>query len=100
MEIIYTELVKRYAEKFNISRVAAKARLAEVRELITELVSGGNKVQYKDFLVLELSTLKERTGKNPVTLEEKRFPIAPVLRVRTLAKFKDSARTAYFKNQA
>lgn len=80
-----TELVKKIAEKAEISQAQAKSVLEATLESIKEALQGGDSVQLIGFGTFSVSERAARTGKNPRTGEQ--IQIA----AKKIAKFKAGA---------
>ncbi|MBQ3805325.1 MAG: HU family DNA-binding protein [Prevotella sp.] len=80
-----TELVKKIAEKAEVSQVEAKAVLEAALESIKEALQGGDAVQLIGFGTFSVAERAARTGKNPRTGEQ--IKIA----AKKVAKFKAGA---------
>lgn len=80
-----TELVKKIAEKAEISQAQAKSVLEATLESVKEALQGGNSVQLIGFGTFSVSERAARTGKNPRTGEQ--IQIA----AKKIAKFKAGA---------
>ena len=80
-----TELVKKIAEKSEVSQVEAKAVLEATLESIKEALQGGDAVQLIGFGTFSVAERAARTGKNPRTGEQ--IKIA----AKKVAKFKAGA---------
>ena len=80
-----TELVKKIAEKSEVSQAQAKSVLEATLESIKEALQGGDSVQLIGFGTFSVSERAARTGKNPRTGEK--IQIA----AKKIAKFKAGA---------
>ena len=80
-----TELVKKIAEKAEISQAQAKSVLEATLESVKEALQGGDSVQLIGFGTFSVSERAARTGKNPRTGEQ--IQIA----AKNIAKFKAGA---------
>ena len=80
-----TELVKKIAEKAQVSQVEAKAVLEATLESIKETLQAGDAVQLIGFGTFSVAERAARTGKNPRTGEQ--IKIA----AKKVAKFKAGA---------
>ena len=80
-----TELVKKIAEKAEVSQVEAKAVLEAALESIKEALQGGDAVQLIGFGTFSVAERAARTGKNPRTGEQIKIAATKV------AKFKAGA---------
>ena len=80
-----TELVKKIAEKAEISQAQAKSVLEATLESVKEALQGGASVQPLGFGTFSVSERAARTGKNPRTGEQ--IQIA----AKKIAKFKAGA---------
>ena len=80
-----TELVKKIAEKAEISQAQAKSVLEATVESVKEALQGGDSVQLIGFGTFSVSERAARTGKNPRTGEK--IQIA----AKKIAKFKAGA---------
>ena len=80
-----TELVKKIAEKAEISQAQAKSVLEATLESVKEALQGGDSVQLIGFGTFSVSERAARTGKNPRTGEK--INIA----AKKVAKFKAGA---------
>ena len=80
-----TELVKKIAEKAEISQAQAKSVLEDTLESVKEALQGGDSVQLIGFGTFSVSERAARTGKNPRTGEQ--IQIA----AKKIAKFKAGA---------
>ena len=80
-----TELVKKIAEKAEISQAQAKSVLEATLESVKESLHGGDSVQLIGFGTFSVSERAARTGKNPRTGEQ--IQIA----AKKIAKFKAGA---------
>lgn len=80
-----TELVKKIAEKAEISQAQAKSVLEATLESVKEALKGGESVQLIGFGTFSVSERAARTGKNPRTGEK--IQIA----AKKIAKFKAGA---------
>ncbi|MBO5641408.1 MAG: HU family DNA-binding protein [Prevotella sp.] len=80
-----TELVKKIAEKAEISQAQAKSVLEATLESVKEALQGGDSVQLIGFGTFSVSERAARTGKNPRTGEK--IQIA----AKKIAKFKAGA---------
>ena len=80
-----TELVKKIAEKAEISQTQAKSVLEATLESVKEALQGGDSVQLIGFGTFSVSERAARTGKNPRTGEK--IQIA----AKKIAKFKAGA---------
>ncbi|MCI6860613.1 MAG: HU family DNA-binding protein [Prevotella sp.] len=80
-----TELVKKIAEKAEISQAQAKSVLEATLESVKEALQGGDSVQLIGFGTFSVSERAARTGKNPRTGEQ--IQIA----AKKIAKFKAGA---------
>ena len=80
-----TELVKKIAEKAEISQAQAKSVLEATLESVKEALQGGDSVQLIGFGTFSVSERAARTGKNPRTGEK--IQIAD----KKIAKFKAGA---------
>jgi nucleoid DNA-binding protein len=80
-----TELVKKIAEKAQVSQVEAKAVLEATLESIKEALQAGDAVQLIGFGTFSVAERAARTGKNPRTGEQ--IKIA----AKKVAKFKAGA---------
>ena len=80
-----TELVKKIAEKAEVSQAQAKSVLEATLESVKEALQGGDSVQLIGFGTFSVSERAARTGKNPRTGEK--IQIA----AKKIAKFKAGA---------
>ena len=80
-----TELVKKIAEKAEISQAQAKSVLEATLESVKEALKGGESVQLIGFGTFSVAERAARTGKNPRTGEQ--IKIA----AKKVAKFKAGA---------
>ena len=80
-----TELVKKIAEKAEVSQVQAKAVLEATLESVKEALQAGDAVQLIGFGTFSVSERAARTGKNPRTGEKITIP------AKKVAKFKAGA---------
>ena len=80
-----TELVKKIAEKAEISQAQAKSVLEATLESVKEALQDGDSVQLIGFGTFSVSERAARTGKNPRTGEK--IQIA----AKKIAKFKAGA---------
>ncbi len=80
-----TELVKKIAEKAQVSQVEAKAVLEATLESVKEALQAGDAVQLIGFGTFSVAERAARTGKNPRTGEQ--IKIA----AKKVAKFKAGA---------
>ena len=80
-----TELVKKIAEKAEISQAQAKSVLEATLESVKEALQAGDSVQLIGFGTFSVSERAARTGKNPRTGEK--ITIA----AKKVAKFKAGA---------
>ncbi len=80
-----TELVKKIAEKANVSQAEAKTVLEATLESVKEALKAGDAVQLIGFGTFSVTERAARTGKNPRTGEQ--IKIA----AKKVAKFKAGA---------
>ena len=80
-----TELVKKIAEKAEVSQAQAKSVLEATLESVKEALQAGDSVQLIGFGTFSVSERAARTGKNPRTCEK--ITIA----AKKVAKFKAGA---------
>lgn len=76
------ELAERIAEEHNLGQVQTLAIVQSFLDQIVAELAKGNRLEFRDFGVLETVTRKARTALNPKTLEK-----VPV-RSRRVVKFK------------
>ncbi|MCJ7674563.1 MAG: integration host factor subunit beta [Sedimentisphaerales bacterium] len=69
------ELIDRIAEKTQAKRIAVK-RIVQtfLDEITSELCENNNRLEFRDFGVLETKTRAARTAQNPKTLERVEVP--------------------------
>ena len=80
-----TELVKKIAEKAEISQAQAKSVLEATLESVKEALQAGDAVQLIGFGTFSVAERAARTGKNPRTGEKITIP------AKKVAKFKAGA---------
>ena len=72
------ELIAQIAEKSGLSKKDAEKALAATLEVITDAISGGDKIQLVGFGSFEVKARAERTGRNPATGKEIKIPASKV----------------------
>ena len=77
-----TELVKKIAEKAEVSQVEAKAVLEAALESIKEALQGGDAVQLIGFGTFSVAERAARTGKNPRTGEQIKIAAKKVAKIK------------------
>ena len=85
-----TELVNKIADATGQPASAVGDVLASFERVVTEAVSGGDKVQLPGFLTFDRADRAARTGRNPATGAEIHIPAARVPRVKAGKSFKDA----------
>jgi DNA-binding protein HU-beta len=80
-----TELVKKIAEKAEVSQAQAKSVLEATLESVKEALQAGDAVQLIGFGTFSVAERAARTGKNPRTGEKITIP------AKKVAKFKAGA---------
>ncbi len=77
-----SELISAVAEKSGMSKKDAEKATAALFEVVTEKLSGGEKIQVIGFGTFEVKNRAERFAKNPRTGEELKIPAskAPVFK--------------------
>jgi DNA-binding protein HU-beta len=80
-----TELVKKIAEKADLSQVAAKDALDAALDAIQAALQDGESIQLLGFGTFSVTERSERTAKNPRTGEVVKVP------AKKVAKFKASS---------
>ncbi|MBQ1797196.1 MAG: HU family DNA-binding protein [Prevotella sp.] len=80
-----TELVKKIAEKADLSQVAAKDALDAALDAIQAALQSGESIQLLGFGTFSVTERSERTAKNPRTGEVVKVP------AKKVAKFKASS---------
>ena len=80
-----TELVKKIAEKAEVSQAQAKSVLEATLESVKEALQAGDAVQLIGFGTFSVAERTARTGKNPRTGEKITIP------AKKVAKFKAGA---------
>lgn len=72
------ELIAQIAEKSGLSKKDAEKVLAATLEVITDAISGGDKIQLVGFGSFETKEREARTGRNPRTKETIEIPATRV----------------------
>ncbi len=72
------ELIAQIAEKSGLSKKDAEKALAATLEVITDAISGGDKIQLVGFGSFETKEREARTGRNPRTKETIEIPATRV----------------------
>ena len=72
------ELIAQIAEKSGLSKKDAEKALAATLEVITDAISGGDKIQLVGFGSFETKEREARTGRNPKTKETIEIPATRV----------------------
>jgi DNA-binding protein HU-beta len=85
-----TDLVNAIAQKTGQSASAVGETLSAFEAVVTEAVSGGEKVQLPGFLTFDRAERAARTGRNPATGAEISIPASTVPRVKAGKSFKDA----------
>ena len=85
-----TELVNAIAKKTGQTATSVNETLSAFEAVITEAVSGGDKVQLPGFLTFDRAERAARTGRNPATGKEIAIPASTVPRVKAGKSFKDA----------
>lgn len=84
------ELVSAVAERSDQSEADVSAVLSAFEAVVTETVTGGDKVQLPGFLTFERAERAARTGRNPSTGAEIQIAAATVPKVKVGKTFKDA----------
>ncbi|MEJ7846367.1 MAG: HU family DNA-binding protein [Acidimicrobiales bacterium] len=84
------ELVSAVAERSDQSEADVGAVLSAFEAVVTETVTGGDKVQLPGFLTFERAERAARTGRNPSTGAEIQIAAATVPKVKVGKTFKDA----------
>ena len=84
------ELVNTIAQRTDQSASTVNAVLSAFETVITESVTGGEKVTLPGFLTFERTERAARTGRNPATGAEIQIAAATVPKVKVGKSFKDS----------
>ena len=72
------ELIAQIAEKSGLSKKDAEKALAATLEVITDAISGGDKIQLVGFGSFETKEREARTGRNPRTKETIEIPATTI----------------------
>lgn len=72
------ELIAQIAEKSGLSKKDAEKALAATLEVITDAISGGDKIQLVGFGSFETKEREARVGRNPRTKETIEIPATRV----------------------
>lgn len=72
------ELIAQIAEKSGLSKKDAEKALAATLEVITDTISGGDKIQLVGFGSFETKEREARVGRNPKTKEAIEIPATRV----------------------
>ncbi len=84
------ELVSAVAERSDQAEADVGAVLSAFEAVVTETVTGGDKVQLPGFLTFERAERAARTGRNPSTGAEIQIAAATVPKVKVGKTFKDA----------
>ena len=68
------DLVDRIADKTHTKRITVKVVVQHLLDEITSELAQDNRLEFRDFGVLEPTTRKARTAQNPKTLEKVHVP--------------------------
>ncbi|MFN0131603.1 MAG: HU family DNA-binding protein [Phycisphaerales bacterium] len=96
------DLVERIAEATGQKRGSVKETVEAFLELLTAELAEGNRVEFRDFGVLEVRLRAERRAQNPKTLEPVRVPPRPTVKFkvgRLMQQRLDAGRAAQPKPQ-
>ena len=88
------ELIAQIAEKSGLSKKDAEKALAATLEVITDAISGGDKIQLVGFGSFETKEREARTGRNPRTKETIEIPATrvPVFKAGRALKYAVAAK--------
>ena len=88
------ELIAQIAEKSGLSKKDAEKALAATLEVITDAISGGDKIQLVGFGSFETKEREARTGRNPRTKETIEIPatLVPVFKAGRALKYAVAAK--------
>lgn len=76
------ELIDRIAENTGTQRGVVKPVVQSFLDEIIRELTGGNRLEFRDFGVFEIRTRPGRTARNPKTLDEVRVPATRVVRFK------------------
>ncbi|KPK85792.1 MAG: transcriptional regulator [Phycisphaerae bacterium SM23_33] len=76
------ELIDRIAERTGAKHVAVKKVVQSFLDEIIEELSKGNRLEFRDFGVLEVRSRAARTAQNPKTLERVHVPAKRTVRFK------------------
>lgn len=76
------ELVDRIADKTQIKRVLVNAIIQELLDNIVTELAKDNRIEFRDFCVLETKTHQPRTAQNPKTLERVQVPAKRIVKFK------------------
>ena len=77
------EIIDRIAETTQAKRVVVKRIVQSfLDEVITELASNNNRLEFRDFGVFETKTRAARVAQNPKTLERIEVPAKPTVKFK------------------
>jgi len=68
------DLVNRIAERTGTKQVLVKAVVQQFFDAIICELAKGNRLEFRDFGVFEIKTMRARTAQNPRTLERVKVP--------------------------
>ena len=85
-----TELVKKIAEKAEISKKDAEAAVKAFTDVVAEELKKGEKIQLVGFGTFEVSERAARTGRNPRSGEEMTIPASKAPKFKAGKALKDS----------
>ena len=84
-----TELIEAVAAKAEMTKKDADKAVSAVIDSIVEAVAGGDKVQIVGFGTFEARDRKEKTGRNPKTMETIVIPATKIPAFKAGKAFKD-----------
>ena len=76
------ELVNRIAEETDLTKVVVRDVIQRFLDSIVEELSGGNRLEFREFGVFEVRERKPRTAQNPRTLEKVAVPAKRVVKFK------------------
>ena len=79
------ELVDRLAERLGEKSVVVKQIIQQFLDEIILNLSGGNRLEFRDFGVFSVQQVAARSGQNPKTMEKVQIPPKPDREVRPSA---------------
>lgn len=84
------DLTDRFAQELDIPRTQAAAQIHTLLDIVTQILANGDRLELRDFGVIEVKRREARVAQNPATLEPIPVPPRNVVRFRAGRKLVDA----------